>query len=221
MRKIACLLNLNKILEKVICERLVEDLKKTLDTSQFANKKGQSMNHYLVMMIDKILRSLDGASKGEAAAALVTLLDFSKAFGRQDATLAVQSFQNNGVRPSLIPLLISFFEGRQMTVKWHGVNSGFRGLPGGSPQGVSLGVWSFLSQTNDNPEDASEDEIYKFVDDKSVIEVINLFSIGLARHNVKAAVPSNIPVTNNFIPSEHLRHKAIWRELKVGLKVNR
>ena len=46
-------------------------------------------------MIDKILRSLDGASKGEAAAALVTLLDFSKAFDRQDATLAVKSFQDN------------------------------------------------------------------------------------------------------------------------------
>ena len=199
------MMNLSKILEKVICEHLVEDLKKTLDKSQFANQKGQSMNHYLVMMIDKILRSLDGASKGEAAAALVTLLDFSKAFDRQDATLAVQSFQNNGVRPSLIPLLISFLEGRQMTVKWHGVKSGVRDLPGGSPQGASLGVWSFLSQTNDNPEDASEDEIYKFVDDKSVIEVINLFSIGLASHNVKAAVPSNIPVTNNFIPSEHLK----------------
>ena len=62
VRKIACLLNLNN--------------------SQFANQKGQSMNHYLVMMIDKILRSLDGASKGEAAAAIITLLDFSKAFDR-------------------------------------------------------------------------------------------------------------------------------------------
>ena len=91
-------------------------------------------------MIDKILRSLDGASKGEAAAALVTLLDFSKAFDRQNATLAVKSFQDNGVRPSLIPLLISFFERRQMTVKWHGVKSGLRDLPGGSPQGASLGL---------------------------------------------------------------------------------
>ena len=81
-------------------------------------------------MIDKILKSLDGASKGENAAALVSLLDFSKAFDRQDATLAVKSFQDNGVRPSLIPLLISFFEGRKMTVKWHGVKD----LPGGSPQ---------------------------------------------------------------------------------------
>ena len=156
-------------------------------------------------MIDKILRSLDGASKGEAAAALVTLLDFSKAFDRQDATLAVKSFQDNGVRPSLIPLLISFFEGRKMTVKWHGVKSDLRDLPGGSPQGASLGLWSFLSQTNDNPEDSKNDEIYKFVDDKSVVEIINLFSIGLASHNVKATVPSNIPVTNIFIPGEHLR----------------
>ena len=205
VRKIACLLNLNKILERVICEHLVEDLTKTLDTSQFANQKGQSMNHYLIMMIDKVLRSLDGASKGEAAAALVTLLDFSKAFDRQDATLAVKSFQDNGVRPSLIPLLISFFEGRKMTVKWHGVKSGLRSLPGGSPQGASLGLWSFLSQTNDNPEDACSDEIYKFVDDKSGIEIINLFSIGLASHNTKATVPSNIPISNNFMPRKHLK----------------
>ena len=204
VRKITCLLNLNKILEKVICEHLVADLMKTLDKSQFANQKGQSMNHYLVMMIDKILRSLDGASKGEAAAALVTLLDFSKAFDRQNATLAVKSFQDNGVRPSLIPLLISFFEGRKMTVKWHGVKSGLRDLPGGAPQGASLGLWSFLSQTNDNPEDSGSDEIYKFVDDKSVIEIINLFSIGLASHNVKARVPSDIPASNMFIPREQL-----------------
>ena len=225
VRKIACLLNLNKILEKMICEHLVEDLKKTLDTSQFANQKGQSMNHYLVMMIDKILRSLDGASKGENAAALVTLLDFSTAFDRQDATLAVKSFQDNGVRPSLIPLLISFFEGIQMTVKWHGVKSGVRGLPGGSPQGASLGLWSFLSQTNDNPEDSKSDEIYKFVDDKSVIEVINLFSIGLASQNVKVTVPSNIPVSNIFIPGEHLKTQSnlnkvdSWAEKK-QMKLN-
>ena len=78
-------------------------------------------------------------------------------------------------------------------------------MPGGAPKGASLGLWSFLSQTNDNPENSGSDEIYKFVDDKSVIEIINLFSIGLASHNVKASVPSNIPVTNNFIPSEHLK----------------
>ena len=112
---------MNKIFEKVICAHLVEDLKKTLDKSQFANQQGQSMNHYLVMMIDKILKSLDGTSKGENNAVIVTLYDWSKAFDRIDATLAVKLFQENGVRGSLIPLLISFFEDREMIVKWHNV----------------------------------------------------------------------------------------------------
>ena len=101
-----------------------------------------------------------------------------------------------------------------MTVKWHGVKSGLRDLPGGSPQGASLGLWSFLSQTNDNPEDASGDEIYKFVDDKSIIEIINLFSIGLASHNMKATVPSNIPSSNVFIPREHLRTQSDMKKVE-------
>ena len=48
-------------------------------------------------------------------------------------------------------------------------------------------MWSFLSQTNDNPEDAENDKIYKFVDDKSLLEVVNLLNIGIASHNVKAS----------------------------------
>ena len=66
-------------------------------------------------------------------------------------------------------------------------------------------MWSFLSQTNNNPEDAEEDMIYKFVDDKSLLEVVNLFNIGIASHNVRASVPSNIPDSNIFIPPENLK----------------
>ena len=117
----------------------------------------------------------------------------------------MKSFQDNGVRPCLIPLLISFFEDRLMTVNWHSAKSSVKRLPGGAPQGASLGVWSFLSQTNDNPEDAEDDMIYKFVDDKSLLEVINLVNVGIASHNVRSRVPSNIPVSNVFIPSENLK----------------
>ena len=92
-----------------------------------------------------------------------------------------------------------------MIVKWHNVRSSLRNLPGGSPQGASLGIWSFLSQTNDNPENTDSDNIFKFVDDKTFIEVKNIFSIGMASHNVRSRVPSNIQVSNIFIPSEHLK----------------
>ena len=84
----------------------------------------------------------------------------------EQAETIADSFSNE-YKP--IDRSISFFERRKMTVKWHGVKSGLRDLPGGSLQGASLGLWSFLSQTNDNPEDSRSDEIYKFVDDKSVI----------------------------------------------------
>jgi len=146
---------------------------------------------------------------------IATLLDRSKAFDRQDATLTVQSLQKNRVRPCLIPLLISFFENRLMVVKWHSIKSSIRNLHGGAPQGASLGIWSFLSQTNDNPEDTEDNKIYKFVDDKSVLEVINLLSIGIASHNMRAKIPSNIPVSNLFIPNENLKTQKFMKDIEV------
>ena len=123
LRKIAGLLNLNKIMEKIIVKYMVEDMKDKLDACQFANQANQSINHYLVKLIDRVLSVLDGSTKGEHAAVIATLVDWSKAFDRQDPTLAIMSFQDNGVRISLIPILMSFFEGRKMSVKWHGVSS--------------------------------------------------------------------------------------------------
>ena len=92
-----------------------------------------------------------------------------------------------------------------MFVKWHGVISGIKSLPGGGPQGTSLGLWSFLSQTNDNPEDTGEENIFKFVDDKTTLEIVNLLSIGIASHNPRSRVPSNVLSSNIFIPSENLK----------------
>ena len=92
-----------------------------------------------------------------------------------------------------------------MFVKWHDVTSDLKTLPGGGPQGCSLGLWSFLSQTNDNPEDAENEDIYKFVDDKSVLEVVNLLSIGIASHNPKMRVPSNVMTSNIVIPAQNLK----------------
>ena len=102
---------------------------------------------------------MDGSTKGEHTAVIGTLVDWSAAFDRQDPTLAIKSFQENGVRGSLIPILMSFFERRKMFVKWHGIISSVKDLPAGGPQGTSLGLWSFLSQTNDNPENTGEEDL--------------------------------------------------------------
>ena len=82
-------------------------------------KKGVSIQHYLIKFIDSVLMNLDNNSKGDIFAALATFVDWKQAFNRQDPRLGIESFIENGVRPSLIPLLINYFQGREMFIKWH------------------------------------------------------------------------------------------------------
>ena len=79
---------------------------------------------------------------------LATLVDWSKAFDRIDHTLGIKSFIENGVRKSLIPLLVNYFQDRRMKVKWHSRYSSIRRLPGGGPQGCYLGGLEYSSQSN-------------------------------------------------------------------------
>ena len=52
-----------------------------------------------------------------------------------------------------------------MKVKWHGLESTLRDMPGGGPQGCLLGQLSYNSQSNDSGACVSEDDRFKFVDD--------------------------------------------------------
>ena len=91
-------------------------------------------------------------------------------------TLGVKSFLKNVVRPALIPILISYFQDREMKIKWHGLVSNARKLPWGGVMGAALGNWEFLSQTNGNADCIPQDDRFKFVDDLSTLEIINLMA---------------------------------------------
>ena len=93
----------------------------------------------------------------------------------------------------LIPVIASFFEGRHMRVKWRGQLSSLRYLPGSGPQGSTFGVLEYLSQSNDNSENVPVDDRFKFMEDLTLLEIISLVDVGLASHNLRAQVPSNIP----------------------------
>ena len=61
----------------------------------------------MIKMLDRVLSLIDG-SKEESVAVIATMIDWSKAFPRLDSTLGIESFIENGVRPSLIPIVASF-----------------------------------------------------------------------------------------------------------------
>ena len=71
--------------------------------------------------------------------------------------------------------------------------------------GANLGNWEFLSQTNNNADCVPEEDRFKFVDDLSTIEVINLLTIGLSSFNMKGQVPSDIPTHGQFVDSSNLK----------------
>ena len=205
LRPISNLSNLNKIMEKMISELVIKDMEDKLDPSQFGNRKHLGIQHYLVRLLHRILTNVDKNSKGEVNAALLMFLDWKQAYSRQCHTLGVKSFIRNGVRPALVPILISYFEDRQMKVKWRGKVSKSRNLPGSGAMGANLGNWEYLSQTNDNAECVPVEDRYKFVDDLSTIEIINLLTIGLSSLYVKNHIPSDLPTHGQYVNNNNTK----------------
>ena len=107
-----------------------------------------------------------------------------------------------------------------MRVKWKGLLSKVRDLNGGGPQGSSLGIWEYLSQSNDNADFVDIENRFKFVDDLSFLEVVSLLEIGLASHNSRINVPTNVADHNQIVPSlhlktmEHLENISSWTKSK-------
>ena len=164
-------------------------------------------------MLHKILSCLDNNSKGDVFAIVMGMFDWKQAFDRQCPKLGVESFMRNGVRPSLIPMLINYFQDRKMFVKWKGEVTEMRNLNGGGPQGCTWGILEYLSQTNNNVDFIPPDERYKFIDDLTTLEIVNLLSVGLTSYNFKTHIASNIPTHNQVIPAQNLKSQEYLEKL--------
>ena len=68
------------------------------------------MQHYLINMLNRVLISLDNSSNGEAKVVIAPLIDWKQAFPRQYPKLGMEAFIAAGIRPSLIPMLVNFFQ---------------------------------------------------------------------------------------------------------------
>ena len=126
LRPISALLSFNKVQEMAICDMIAKDMAAKLDTTQYGNRKRTGIEHYLVKMVNRILSQTDKYSKSEVNAVLCTFIDWTQAYSRQSHILGVKSFMANGVRPSINPLIASYFMGREMRNKWHGQLSKLR-----------------------------------------------------------------------------------------------
>ena len=77
-----------------------------------------------------------------------------------------------------------------------------------------MGILEYLSQTDGNIDYVDLEKRFKYIDDVSILEIINLISAGLTSYNCKQQVPSDIGVHNQFLPSENLQSQEYLDKLQ-------
>ena len=105
----------------------------------------------------------------------------------------------------MIPTLINYFKDRHMSVSWHGHPTVPRKVNGCGPQGATLGILEYLSQSNNNADCVNFEDRFNFIDDPTIFEIVNLLTIGISCFNGKSQVPSDIVESNQFIPPGNLQ----------------
>ena len=135
----------SKTFEQLVLDWLLKYVGEQLDSFQYGGRKGTSINHYLIDLITFILYNQD---LPETRAVLATMIDFSKAFNRQNHQILVTKLSDMGVPGWLLKIIIGFLEERKLVVTFDGARSESNEMPGGGPQGTVLGMFLFLILIN-------------------------------------------------------------------------
>ena len=146
LRPIALTNFFSKVMENFVVIWLLEIIGDKMDFRQYGGTKGNSVSHYLIELVNFILYNQD---EREATSVLAGLVDFSKAFNRQDHNILITKLSDLGVPSWLLKIVISFLTNRSMVVRYKNKVSSSKLLPGGGPQGTLLGLLLFLVLIND------------------------------------------------------------------------
>ena len=70
---------------------------------------------------------------------------------------------------------------------------------------ATLRILEFLSQSNNSADCVRPEGRFKFFDNLTVLEIVNLLTVGLCVLNIKCKVPNDIKEENHFIHPENLK----------------
>ena len=178
---------MSKQYESFISDWLLPIVNPYLDPGQCGGLKKSSISHYLIKLLHYIHYNLD---RPQPHAVLLACVDMSKAFNRMSHQKVIEDLFDMKVPGWLLLILISYLTDRKMNLKFRGVLSALRSLPGSSPQGTVLGVilfiiyfngaalrptiprpsWPFFSRKRNDPAAVK----MKFVDDLSIAVKVHL-----------------------------------------------
>ena len=140
-RPISLLSNVNKILEKLMFQRLYSFLEnnKSIYDLQFGFRRKHSTNHALLSMTQQIQENID---KGNIA--IGVFVDFQKAFDTVNHKILLRKLEHYGIRGVANDWLSSYLSNRQQYVSIGDIKSNISKIAHGVPQGSVLGPLLFL-----------------------------------------------------------------------------
>ena len=210
----------SKVVEKFVVDWLLSFIGDKIDFRQYGGSKGNSISHYIIEFITFILMNQD---KPNQTAVLACMVDYKKAFNRQNHNVLITKLSDMGVPPWLLRVVMGFLTERKMAVRLNGIISEWKDLPGGGPQGTLLGLLLFLVLINDagfqNPVNntgellvsrkhlKSANEIHlKYIDDLTIAESINMSETLVHHQDTERSLPDTFHSrTGHHLPQEASR----------------
>ena len=164
-RPISLLSIFNKLLEKLICKRLLDylDMKNVIFKNQFGFRVNHSTNHAISAIIEKIQSAID-----QRDFSCWIFLDFSKAFDTVNHSILLKKLEYYGIRGIAKDWFLSYFSDRTQTVTINNIKSDPLPITCGVPQGSVLGPLLFLLYINDFYTCSNLFDFHLFADDANL-----------------------------------------------------
>ena len=164
-RPISLLSVFNKILEKLMYNRLTKFLEKheVLFSGQFGFRSNRSTSHAFLLITDKIQNAIENKlfSCG-------LFLDLSKAFDTVNHSILIRKLEYYGIRGVVKDWFCSYLTDRAQYVSIGDTSSDLMTITCGVPQGSVLGPLLFLLYINDFGNSATVLDFNLFADDSNL-----------------------------------------------------
>ena len=219
-RPISLLSNIDKILERIVYNRLYKlfENNKLVYNLQFGFRQKHSTSHALIHLTEKIREQFDSGKYGCGIFA-----DFQKAFDTVHHAILTQNLNYYGVRGKANNWFSSDLKNRTQFVTINGFNSELKQIKCGVPEGSILGPLLLLIYINDLHYSIKFCKVHHFADDRNRINFNSSIKVINKQVNKDLKTLSNWLKANkiclNVSKTEAVLFKSAKKHFDSGLKL--